>query len=456
MAGIAAVTANGYIYVSGNSSNTVYYAKANADGTIGSWITDTNVLPGITSYNSSVVANGYVYVIGGASSAVYYAKLNANGSTGVWQTNTNALATPLFQQTSVVANGYVYVLGGWASTNATSATYYAKLNADGSTGTWTSTTSLPAGRNSHVSVVANGYVYVIGGYTSGGYQSTVYYSKINSDGTLGAWATNANALPSARGEDPGGAVYNGYVYIVGGYSGSGSQSTVYYASTSRIQMGGSLDLVGVNDGNLSDPGESSSGSTGGSLTAGNTQIVGSLSVQGQSNFAQGMSVLGNFTNTGSALFQNGANSTTAFQVQNATGTSLFTIDTTNAAITIAADLTVNGHFISGNKSGSTTVATGAATNCSGGSPSVTISGNDTSGTVTINTGTGSCSAGVLATVTFANAYGVAPKVILAPAETNATGLQYYNGASNTATFTIDTSIAPTAATTYKYNYWTVQ
>jgi hypothetical protein len=217
-------------------------------------------------------------------------------------------------------------------------------------------------------------------------------------------------------------------------------------------MGGSLDLVGLNDGNLSDPGDSSSGSTGGSLTAGNTQIVGSLGVQGQSNFAQGVSVLGNFTNSGSALFHNSANSTTAFQIQNVAGTNLFNVDTTNAKVVIST-LEISGHILTSGDTPSIVAGTGAGTG-----PTVSVTGNDVSGTVTITTGTGTTD-GLLATITFVNAYGSAPKVTLTPTSTNA--LLYYVG-SSTATFTISDifcaldSLALHDATTYTFNYWVAQ
>jgi hypothetical protein len=55
---------------------------------------------------------------------------------------------------------------------------------------------------------------------------------------------------------------------------------------SRVQVAGSLDLVGINGGNLANPG------TGGTLTAGDTTIVGSLNVQGQANFSQGVGISG--------------------------------------------------------------------------------------------------------------------------------------------------------------------
>ncbi len=48
--------------------------------------------------------------------------------------------------------------------------------------------------------------------------------------------------------------------------------------------------------------------------------------------SNGGSTVASVSATGSTIFQNSANSTAAFQIQNATGTSLFNVDTTNSAI----------------------------------------------------------------------------------------------------------------------------
>jgi len=148
----------GYNNSNGGAQSTVYYAPLNANGSVGTW-TSTTALPQSLYDATSVVYNGYIYEMGGAyQSTVYYAPLNSNGSVGTW-TSTTALPQTLAQATSVVYNGYVYELGGYNGTIAQSTVYYAPLNANGSVGTWTSTTALPQYLNSATSVVYNGYVY---------------------------------------------------------------------------------------------------------------------------------------------------------------------------------------------------------------------------------------------------------------------------------------------------------
>jgi hypothetical protein len=140
---------------------------------------------------------------------------NNSGEVSTWSTAINSVPASLYVHSSVVANGYVYVIGGSNGSTSQSAIYYAKLNSDGSVGSWTTASNaLPTAREQHTSVYANGYLYVIGGI-NGTAQSTVYYAKLNADGSVGTWQTAANALPEDR-ENKSSVVSNGYVYVIGG------------------------------------------------------------------------------------------------------------------------------------------------------------------------------------------------------------------------------------------------
>jgi hypothetical protein len=186
-------------------------------------------------------------------------------------------------------------------------------------------------------------VYYLQGYNSGSApQSIVFYAKLNNDGTTGAWSTNSNALPAAR-IGAGVTTINGYVYTIGGVvSGTTATSTVYYASNSRITVGGSLDLVGLSGQNLADP------SAGGSLTAGNTIIAGTLNVQGQAVLSGSLSVERELFVAGGATFKNSIDSSSSFQVQNSGGAQLLNIDATNTATTTLSNNAVtNGSFEDG-------------------------------------------------------------------------------------------------------------
>jgi len=92
------------------------------------------------------------------------------------------------------------------------------------------------------------------------------------------------------------------------------------------------------------------------------------------------------------------------------------------------------------------------------SPSVSISGNDTSGVVTITIGTGCAVSGKLVTITFAGQFGAAPHVTLTPGSAASAGLNAYIDDSTVAAsnFAIGAATVPANSTTYKWNYLVVQ
>ena len=335
---LSTVVSNGYIYAIGGSTDsidvqsTVYYAKLNSDGTVGSWQTSSNSITA-TRYHSSVSSNGYVYVIGGQNSigssvaTVQYAKLNADGSTGAW-TTTNSLPNTRYLHSSVVANGYVYAIAGYDGSTVQSTVFYAKLNSNGTTGTWQSTNSIVGARYLSGAVVVNGHVYMLGGFNGTSYLNSVTYAPLNGDGTTGTWVTSANTLPLLVGYYGGVGTANGYIYTFGGNNASDIRNEVNYASVSRLKIGGVVDLVGLSGENMAE------GGTGGELTAGNTNVIGTLQVQGPASFMQTMSVDKELRVGGNVLFQNTTNATDAFQILNSSGTSIFDADTTNSRIGI--------------------------------------------------------------------------------------------------------------------------
>ena len=103
------------------------------------------------------------------------------------------------------------------------------------------TQDLPASLWNHGTVVAGGYIYVIGGSTGTTNQSTVYWAKLDNTtytitspntgaGACSQWCTNATYnLPGAR-AGLAVAAYNGFLYAVAGFDGAPARSTsVYYA-----------------------------------------------------------------------------------------------------------------------------------------------------------------------------------------------------------------------------------
>ncbi|MBI2901930.1 MAG: hypothetical protein HYY17_17245 [Planctomycetes bacterium] len=87
---------------------------------------------------------------------------------------------------------------------------------------WQPTASLPDARQGHASATYNGYVYVLGGSKAVGpafqHFDTVFYAKVQQDGSLGAWLT---AAPLRKEVSYASCVaHGGRLYLIGGMNNS--------------------------------------------------------------------------------------------------------------------------------------------------------------------------------------------------------------------------------------------
>jgi hypothetical protein len=195
----------------------------------------------------------------------------------------------------------------------------------------------------------------------------------------------------------------------------------------------------------------------GTLTPGNLLSIGALTTAA-STYQIAVST-GGTTNSG-IVVQTVAGQSGGYilQAQSSTGATLASIDYQGnlsvQAATINGTLTVNGHIVTANSSGTTTGA--ASSTILANSGSCTVSGDDTAGQVTLNDGTAGWTTGTQCTITFANAFGSAPH----PVMTNAANVSpaavgmYVN--STATTITINFINADTAQHTYTWNYFNAQ
>jgi hypothetical protein len=111
------------------------------------------------------------------------------------------------------------------------------------------------------------------------------------------------------------------------------------------------------------------------------------------------------------------------------------------------------HELGGLGGGTTTIAAGTG---AGTGPTVSLSGNDVNGQITITTGTSPAASAIICTVTLSAAFGSAPFVIFSPANANAallSGASMIFVTSNTTTFSLNSGTSGlTATTTYLLNY----
>jgi hypothetical protein len=172
---------------------------------------------------------------------------------------------------------------------------------------------------------------------------------------------------------------------------------------------------------------------------------------------------------GDANFKSQTDSTNAFRIQNAAGTNLFAVDTTNSVIKIAGTSSAfailqldNAHF----KSTQTTAPTiGTPSNCgSGTGPTAAVSSGSTdiAGAFRITAGTTGSPTTCDTTITFNTAYGLAPKsIIVTPqAKDGGTGTaaarQIYVSGSSTTTFIVKFNSNPSNGEENWFYYWIVE
>jgi len=195
----------------------------------------------------------------------------------------------------------------------------------------------------------------------------------------------------------------------------------------RILVKDNLDVAGsINVGGpLTLPGITVSGSsTFDDVEIGNNlSILGNTSVQGTLSVQNSLSVSGNGSFTGNVS----AETITANQLE------------------IAGDLLITRHIDTGGASPS--ISSGSAIGSGG---TVSLSGTDTAGTVTINTG-GGPSTGVLATITFNKTFNSTPHVLVSAVSSDAAALEVYVVRSSTG-FTVRTTSTPDASTTYIFDF----
>ena len=122
-------------------------------------------------------------------------------------------------------------------------------------------------------------------------------------------------------------------------------------------------------------------------------------------------------------------------------------DLTVKGATTVESITVNGHIIT--KSGQPTAS---AQPSAGSDANVKIEGTDTTGTITVTTGS-SPSAGSLSKITFSEKYKKAPHIVISPSDVNAAKLRYYKGDTTKNNFKLNSLDLPTANTTYKFDYF---
>ena len=178
-----------------------------------------------------------------------------------------------------------------------------------------------------------------------------------------------------------------------------------------------------------------------------TQVTGGLQVNGNSIFTP--------TSDSSDIFKiQGADTSAVLLRADSVGNKIVvrTLDVTYN-LTVGGDVAFSGHLKSGGNNPTRVVGPAACT-----SPTVTVSGTDTAGIITVTAGTGCSSGGAIMAVTFANAFAAAPKISLTPATASAAALPAYVDYSQvtSSSFDIASSTPLSDGVQYRWYYHVIE
>ena len=221
----------------GSSYRNIQSAPINSDGTLGAWVTD-GILTAVNSgynYGKAVVTNNRVYLIAGDKDgnggSVLTAPINSDGSLGSWS---ESASLPIAMAASYVAiiKDKIYVLGGSVSGTATNKVYYTTINTDGTIGSWVAGTNLPIIAVGGDVFVTKNMIYLIQGMSSSSTDRVLLRAPINLDGTLGVWVSEGNTSLAY------GLIYSN-IFVV--------KNKVYFAGGVDINTGTSVNHVYMAD-----------------------------------------------------------------------------------------------------------------------------------------------------------------------------------------------------------------
>lgn len=183
----------------------------------------------------------------------------------------------------------------------------------------------------------------------------------------------------------------------------------------------------------------------GAIKVGGVMTLPGIIVSGAASFdqiqANSIGLSGNATVQGQLTVQKGITSTSGATFGGPISAPQLTVQ----ALQISGDLQIVRHI----DAGGTTPGKSDGTALGNGGTS-SVSGTDTAGTITINTG-GSPAVGCFITVKFVNNFGGTPHVVLTPVGSAGAALNYYT-TRNSTSFTVCSTNAAPAGQTFSFDY----
>ena len=246
----------GFIYAVGGGNGpsghhllrSVERAAIRADGSLGHWHKETQLL-NYPRRCAKVVAEGdYLYAIGGFGGTLFdsveRARFNADGSLGPWQLLDAKLTMPRYIHAVAESGDHLYLLGGHEQQGGKgeAAAEYTVLDDHRAMTGWRATAALQQGRYALAAATHGDALYALGGMNGATYLDVIEESRIESDGSLSAWR-KITPLPAPL-ADFGVIVHGDWLYVIGGTNPQGYFDTVFIT---RFDNGGGLTAPGIDD-----------------------------------------------------------------------------------------------------------------------------------------------------------------------------------------------------------------
>ena len=102
-------------------------------------------------------------------------------------------------------------------------------------GSWKASAPFGPPRYGHSSVAYNGYLYVLGGWSGSAFLNDVQYAAFNGDGSLTTWFTTTSFSVPRWGQTA--VAYGGYIYVLGGHNGSDLSDVQFAAVNAEGKVG---------------------------------------------------------------------------------------------------------------------------------------------------------------------------------------------------------------------------
>ncbi len=247
--GLGAAVDNGVLYIVGGYSDAgtlddTYYASLKPDGTVSSWIRSPDHLNTPRSNHAlqlfkTASGNRYLIAIAGVGNigqdTVHFdtlevAAIGSDGSPGPWHTCPYHLKGGRSAPATLIANGMLYVLGGWGDLlieDVFKDVQFAPLRDDGCTDPW-HTSAYPLnmplyGETAALTSASNSPVAIVlgGNAGQGNYFNNVQFAPLLKDGSIGPWTFDTHQFATPRWGQVT-VLHNSFVYVIGGAQRGGN------------------------------------------------------------------------------------------------------------------------------------------------------------------------------------------------------------------------------------------